>query len=323
MPSPSTTLGTLSPQLTSFLELRYADEMGYIGPQIFPITDVAEQRGEFGVIPIEEIKKQITDNTRAPGSGYKRDTFSFTSKTYTTVERGDEEKVDDNDADKYSNYFDALMFGTSRVLDKLLSAAEKRVADKVMDTTVYTGGLAQSVTAGQWTVATSKPIDDIELAVQKVFTNSGLVPNAIIMNWQVFRILRNNPQVTDRIASSGAGDKSTAVRVSTQQLSECFGGLQVYVAGGIQNTAAPGSAASIAHLWPKHVSVACVATSQDMSQPCIGRTFHWSKDGSMPRGRVETYREEDIRSTIIRARQQTDEMRIYNEAAVLIPSVIA
>lgn len=322
MAYPSTTLATLNPTLSSFLEYDTAVEMGYIGSTVYPITEVTLGTDSFGVKAIEEIKKQIKDNTRAPGSGYERDTSSFTTKTYTTVERGNEDKVDDHDARRYARYFDAMKVGTMRVVTKIHDAAEKRVADSLMDTTVYTGSLAQSLGNGQWSAANSTPIVDVEAAVQKVWANSGLHANAIVMNWQTFRTLRNHADIVARISSSGAGDKATATRVTLQQLSEVFN-LRVLVGGAIQNTAAPGASASIANIWPKHVSVCKIATTQDMAEPCVGRTFHWGEDGSLPSGRIEHYREEKIRAEIIRGRQETHEMRIYNEAACIIASVIA
>jgi hypothetical protein len=67
--------------------------------------------------------------------------------------------------------------------------------------------------------------------------------------------------------------------------------------------------------------VAKIATSVDMREPCIGRTFHWTQDGSSIGGTVESYREEAIRGDVIRVRHDVDEVILYPEAGHLLSNV--
>jgi hypothetical protein len=64
-----------------------------------------------------------------------------------------------------------------------------------------------------------------------------------------------------------------------------------------------------------------IATSNDFREPCIGRTFHWSADGSSIGGTVESYREEQTRSDIIRVRHEVAEVTLYAEAGHLLSNV--
>jgi hypothetical protein len=64
-----------------------------------------------------------------------------------------------------------------------------------------------------------------------------------------------------------------------------------------------------------------IATSNDMREPCIGRTFHWSEDGSLIGGAIEEYWEEQSRSNIIRVRHDTDEVIMYPQAGHLLSNV--
>ena len=64
-----------------------------------------------------------------------------------------------------------------------------------------------------------------------------------------------------------------------------------------------------------------MTTTNDMSEPCIGRTFHWAEDGSQPAGTVETYRDETKRSDIVRVRHDVDEIVMYTEMGHLLYNI--
>lgn len=327
MPIPSSALTTLAPQLESFYEASFAAlAEDYIGPRVLPVTAVTKQSGTFGVIPLEELLKAPEPLERASGSGYRRDTVRFTEASYATQEYGTEEIIDEREAAMYGDYMSAAEFATMRAAHKLLMASEARVAAIVADFAYYDNqaSMKQAVTNGQWsTLATSTPVADVEAAVMKFYANTGMWPNTLIMNRQVFRTLRMNTQILNSVKSDGAGDQARLGDITTGQLSAVFDIPNILVAGGTKNTAAVGAAASVSQIWPKHVCVCRTAASSDMREPCIGRQFHWAEDGSSVSGRVETYRDERIRADIVRLRHEIMEKRIYNEMLVMIPSAIA
>jgi hypothetical protein len=67
--------------------------------------------------------------------------------------------------------------------------------------------------------------------------------------------------------------------------------------------------------------IARIATGVDMREPGVGRTFHWSGDGSSIGGTVETYRDETVRGDVVRVRHQVQEKRLYTEAAFLLGNI--
>src|SRR5690606_12564624 len=140
------------------------------------------------------------------------------------------------------------------------------------------------------------PIDDVEAAVQSVWSASGLWPNAMIINRLVFRNLRNCDQIIDRIACSGAASPTKPTDITAQLLAQVFGLERIIVAGTAKNAENEGQAASIAPIWSNEYAMICrVAETNDFQEPCIGRTFHWGEDGSEVGGTVETYRDETVR----------------------------
>ena len=323
MPSPTSSLATLRPDLATFLEFDLESEnQGYIASQVFPVIDVQSASGNFGKIPLEQLLQQ-RETRRAPGSGYSRSQWTFTPATYATYEHGAEEVVDDNEAAMYAEYFQAEQISTLRAFSGVLRNAEERVANAVFNTSTWTGSDLTTAITHEWDDATNAvPLTDVEAAVQKIYDNSGLWANALIINRKVFRNLRNNEQIIERINASGAGSPSKATDVTTQMLSAVFDLPSIIVAGTSKNAAKEGQAASPTQIWSGEYAMVCkIATGPDMRDPCIGRTFHWSQDGSSIGGTVESYRDENVRGDVIRVRHQVAEVVLYPEAGHLLSNI--
>jgi len=318
MPSPSTSLATLRPDLgASFMEFDAAmDAEGYIATRCLPVFNTMKQSGPFGKIPVEQLLKE-RDTARAPGAAYSRSKFTFTTDTFACEEHGAEEPVDDRESQMYSDYFDAEQISAMRARFDVLRSAEQRAAALLFNATTW----ASHTTAitNEWDdTANAVPVTDVEAAVQSIYAASGLWPNALIINRKVFRNLRNCAQIIDRSKSQGFMDVRAGA-INVQQLAQVFDLDQIIVAGGTKNTGVEGQTASLAPIWSNEYAMICkVATSNDIREACVGRTFHWSQDGSSIGGTVETYREENVRSDVVRVRHDVDEKVLFVEAGHLL-----
>lgn len=325
MPIGSSTAATvnLRPDLGSFFEFDVEmEKQGFVGNKVLPIVNVSLQADNPGKIPVEQLL-QVGNTARASGSGYARGQWKFERFTYATEEHGWEEPVDDRDKQRYANMFDAEAIATLRAQSIIARNYETRVASAVYNTTTWNGASLTTAITHEWDDATNAvPLTDVEAAVQKVYTNSGLKANALVINWQVFRNLRNCDQVVERIQSAGAGDRTLSKDVTAQMLATAFDLEYVIVAGASKNSATEGQAASIAQIWSGEYAMVCrISNSMDMRDPCVGRTFHWTGDGSALEGAVETYRDEVVRSDIIRCRFESDEVIMYPQAGHLLSNI--
>ena len=324
MPSPSSSLATLRPDLGGSLqEFDLAmDRAGFIATRALPVFEVAVKSGVFGRIPVEQLL-QNRDTTRAPRSGYSRSNYTFTSDSFACQEYGAEEPVDDAEATMYRNYFDIEMISAQRAFDAVLRDAERRVSALLFNSTTWTGSDLTLGITNEWDDYTNAtPIDDVEAAVRKIYANSGLWANALIINRLVFRNLRNCAKVIDRITSSGAGNPAKPSDVTTDMLARVFDLPYIIVAGGTENSADEGQAFAGAPLWSnEYAMVAKVATGNDISEPCLGRTFHWGADGSSIGGTVESYRDETVRGDVIRVRHDVQEKVLYTECGFLLSNI--
>ena len=323
-PSPSSSLTTLRPDLSaSLMEFDLAaNQANFIGTQVMPVIDVASKKGTFGKIPIEQLL-QSRDTERAPGSGYNRGQFTFSKASYDCVEHGAEEPVDDSEAEMYAEYFDAEVIAAQRAQHAVLLNHEIRVAAALFGNTTLTGA-ATSVT-NEWDDATNAtPVDDVKARVHAIWDATGLWSNGLVINHKVFDNLRHSDQVRDRIASSGAGDPTKARDITIAMLQAVFDLDYIMVGGGAKNTAAEGQSASVSEIWSGEYAAVgrfIPPGNRDPRFPGFGRTFHWGGDGSSPGTIVESYRDEPVRSNVIRARNHVDEVTLYLECVQLLDNI--
>lgn len=315
MPSPTSTLVTLRPDLASSLEEfpLMMDRASFVGHRIMPVIDTAVASGNFGIIPLEQLL-QNPEVDRAPAGTYKRGSWTFEAATFATKEKGREEPIDENESRIYANYFDAEMISTARAQDAVLRAAEKRIADAVTNT----ASIANAAASVPWDNQGSGVAEtDVEVAVQAFYDATGLWPNLLVMSRKTFRNVRRQDSIIDASKAQGFMDVRKG-NVTTQALEAVFD-LQVAVAGASQNTADAGQTAVVGQLWPVDKAlIARVGMTNDIREPCLGNTIHYTGDGSMVDGRVEMYEEPQSRSDIVRVRHQVDEKIKYLACARLI-----
>lgn len=299
-----------------------ASQAGFVANRVFRVTPVDKQTANYSVVPIEELLKS-RDTKRAPGAGYARQSAKFEQASYACKENGAEEAIDDREATIYSqnNGIQSEVFATKRAMDVVLRNREIRVADAVFNTSTWTGSTLTTAVGTEWSVvASAKPVDDVLAASKKIYDLSGLLPNALVINWHVYKNLTQCAQVIDRIKYSGRDDPKN---VTAQMLAELFGIDEVIVAGAQKNTADTVGGLTLSKVWSDEYAMLCrIARTDDVREVCIGRTFSWNGDGG-DASRVEMYRDESVRSNIVRVREDTDEKVIYSAVGHLLSNITA
>lgn len=329
MPSTAITRLDLSATYHEFdLEM---SRKGFIGPRVLRPRMVGIQAADVGKIPIKAFL-QDKDDARAAGGGYNRGQWKFEKFSYATDEHGWEEPLDDHNIAVFKDMFDAEAISSQRAQDFVMRNYERAVAAAVYDTAVWTGASLTTALTNEWDDKTkATPIDDVEAAKRYVRANSGLEPNAVILNAIQAWNAANCDQMVGRIKYSDFHD---AVQTSdfakiAALLAQAWAVKYVLIAGGHHNTANEGQSASISRVWSdEYAMVARVAETEDPREPCIGRTFMWSEDGASAPGTdeeiavtVEEYREETRRGGVIRARTNYDLVIMHEEAGHLLSNV--
>lgn len=208
----------------------------------------------------------------------------------------------------------------SRTMDILLKAQEKRIADKLFNENNF---VAHNV-VNKWSSASdATPVDDV-LAGKEAFRGQcDMQPDALVITWSVCQALKRCTQIRDQLKYTFPGIDLN--RLSEVQLAQILDVPRLIVAGAIYNSADKGKAASISGIWDKrYAALVKISSSVDISAPGIGRTFVWSED-SPENPIVEQYREDQIRSEVIRVRHHVDEqlIRSMNEDGSIKSNIAA
>lgn len=293
---------------------------GYIGTLALPIFPSSVKSAEYPVIPAKALLS-MPDTKRAPRSAYKRGDWPWDMKNFTCKENGWEEPLDDSEAAMFRQYLDGEVVCTHRAMGIIERTQEKRIADALFNESTFS---PHSVGNGWLDSANATPLEDVNAGKAEIEDTTGLTPNTLILNRQLFRGLGVCDAVIDRIKFTNPN----VVRgeVPAALLAQYFGVDQLLVAGGVYDKAAKGKTLDVEKIWSSTYAMLAVVSpgGQDMYQPSLGRTFAWIEDmGGEERVVVEAYRDESARSEIIRARQHTHEVVQMTAAGYLLKGVNA
>lgn len=322
-PTISSTPGTLRPDLAGmFQEFDVeANMQGFIATQIFPVIEVALQSDTFSIMPIEEMLKYITDAQliRASGAPYGRIQFGFEPTTYATTERGIEGPIDHRQARLYRHYLDAEV-AIIRILRHIIMLnMEMEAVEKIFNPATWT----PDAVTNEWDDwANATPIVDVTTKKHAIREACGLAPNTIVMSYKVFDHVRNCAEILDRIK---AVREVTPQKVTINDLRAAFEIEKVLVGKGTKKTTQEGvTPPAFADIWDdQYIWIGRTADTNDIQEPCVGRTFHWSEDGSSMGGTIETYGENPIRGDVARVRNERQMKVIYTACGGLLSNIIS
>ena len=306
-----------------------ANQRNYIGLRVLPAVGVARQSSSFLKVTVESVLGKVEDTKRAPGATYKRGEFEWTTDNYSTDDHGVEEPLDDRTLNMYGSEIRLERIRSMRAVNRVLQRFEQDVADAVFDTAVWTGAALTTAVANKWSDATNGvPITDIDNAIEKVKASSGMVPNALILSDLAHRTIKRTVQVQDLLKYSGRDDPKNLA----DALAELFDIDRIIVGRGFKNTSDLGQDATFARFWDTTMAMVChVNDSMDLEDPdpTIGRTIMFTdENAAIPGGDdgainviVEEYREEKIRGSVLRARNDRQVKILHPEAGHLLTGI--
>ncbi len=295
-----------------------------IGLRVMPLFPTTEKSSTYPVIPAEALL-ETPDTSRAPRGLYNRSDWEYERGKYITSEHGWEEPVDDTERALLEGEASpglADFIGTKRAWGIIMRGQEKRIASAVFNDANFT---AHAVT-NEWDDAlNATPITDVNDGMLSVRSACGLLPNALILSYSTFINLKNCDQIVNRLKYTFPGIDIN--KMTSSQLAAVFNIENVLIGGAVTNSANKGVAASISDIWSNEYAMLtriAAQGSRDIVEPCIGRTFLWTED-SKSNAIVETYREENRRSDVIRVRHNVDEALIcsYDDAGAVDSNISA
>lgn len=190
--------------------------------------------------------------------------------------------------------------------DRLLLRLERDVAGQVFGTG-WSGSATPSVL---WENDTSDPIGDILNAKMNVVGTIGREPNVGVMGYQVYRELRDHPDLLDRIKYTQKGVITVDLLAGLFDLDKLLVGTAIY------NSAAESATVSLSYIWGKHLWLGYVPDAAGLLIPASGYVFVW-KDR-----KVERFREDQEHNDVFTASMNWATKITASDAGYLCKSVV-
>ena len=266
MPQPTVSDVHVDAILTNMSSAYMQESYAFVASRAFPQVNVQKQSDKyFTYSQADFFRDQVqlrADGTQSAGTGYSLSTETYACEVYALhKDIGDQVRANSDVP------LDPDMDATRFLTQQMLIRQEVEWASAAFTTGIW----SNDVTPGTlWSAANSTPIADVETAKNAVLTDTGYVPNTVIMSYKVFSALMDNADIVDRI-------KYTSVdSVSEDLLARLFNVDRVLVMAGVYNTAAEGATASYSQIGDRDALVCYTPENPGLMQPSAGYTMVWN-----------------------------------------------
>jgi hypothetical protein len=296
-----TTSASFNPILSE--ALNKIGENQFVGTQILPIRNVATKNGDYPVFGDDQFDINASQ-ARAAGSAFARRDFEYDKQSYSCDQYALEGLLPDEDRSQAED--DGISDAAAAIAQKLqrdiMVGHELRVA-ALMTSAGFNATAATGAMDGSGTAPT--PIRDIQNAVERLNGNGFYDGLSIMMEVSLFNEMLNTTDV--RGIFNGNGQYT-----DRQVLRDAFGVDQIIILPTRYNSAKKGKAANRAKVWSTSEYYVGQVAGGDFANGGFGRTLAYSPDGGA--FSAETYRDEPIKSDVLRVFNSVDEVIINTNA---------
>jgi hypothetical protein len=325
MPQPTSSQVHVDAILTNISVAYLQRAESFIADKVFPVVPVDKQSDKYFVYSkndwLRDEARVRADGTESVGSGYNITTDNYYADVFAIhKDIGDQTRAN---ADAPINVDrEAAEFITHR----LLTRREIQFVTDFMTTGKWSKditGVAASPTTNQtiqWSDYTnSDPIEDIEAGKASILSTTGLEANTLVLGYDVFRRLKNHPDLVDRI-------KYTSSQTITEDmLARMFDIERVLVSKSVKATNAEGATGAYAFTTGKTALLAHVAPNPGILTPSAGYTFSWtgvSQGMGLTIG-TSSFRLESLRATRVEAELAFDNKVVAQDLGYFWNTIVA
>lgn len=282
----------------------------YIADKVFPVISVDKKSNKYFRYTkndwFRDEAQRRADATESAGSGYSLSTDTYNADVFAFHKDVGDQTLANADA-PLSPLREAAEFVTNR----LLLRREIQFVSEFMTTGVWSEdvlGVSGTPGAGetkQWSDFTSSdPLEDVEEGKEEILGSTGFEPNTLVLGYQVFRKLKNHPDLVDRI-------KYTSSNVITEEMiARMFGLDRVLVAKSISASNKEGAAEAYGFNVGKSALLCHVAPNPGLLTPSAGYIFAWN---GVSQGLGQTIGTSQFRMESIKASRIEAEMSFDNK----------
>ncbi len=300
---PESTDANPRPLLTDIAEEYFVERARakFIGLRAAPLFESAKRIAQYFVFKRESFKKRVTKQKRAAGGAYNRIVGEFGVKNYSCEDAGLEYPVDDVLREQYKDQFDADAAATDILVTQVLMEHEARVAALYVAASLTN----HNVTTAWSTTSSAVPVQDIQSGLNTLNDANGSMASdvSLIIPRADFQELQRVQQIINLVQYIWSAGTMIPVNIPAATVAQALGIKEILVAESNYDSAEEGATESNTQFWSAGVMYLAVLAPSGSSLriPSQARTILWTDDSpQIPT--IESYREEQTRSDIIRAR---------------------
>lgn len=267
MPQPTQNQVHVDAILTNISVAYMQKQENFIANKVFPIVPVDKQSDKYFSYTkndwFRDEARLRADATESAGGGYNLSTSSYSADVWAFhKDVGDQTRAN---ADAPINVDrEAVEFVTSRLLLKM----ETEFVSNFFTTGVW----ATDNTPGNlWSDYTnSDPLNDVEDAKRAILATTGFEPNTLVLGYDVFKELKNHPDLVDRIKYTSSNV------ITTEMIARMFDVERVLVSKSVKATNNEGGTAAYDFTAGKNALLCYSAPSPGLLQPSAGYVMSWT-----------------------------------------------
>lgn len=293
----------------SNLSIKYSNEE-LVGEKLFPALPVDKDSNKYFIYGKENLRTYKT--RRAPGTRANSMDWSVSSDSFKCEEDSLEHPIPDEVRNEADAPLKPESDASDMLTDTLLLGQEARVAALALTAGSYYTGHANAAGTKWDDFTASDPIEDVRAMNSLIHKQIMRNANTILLGKQVYDVLRNHPAILARLS-----DNNTKI-VTPALLAILFDVKEVLIGAARQITSAVGAATEASdYVWGKNVILAYKGVP-GLKTITFGQTFR--RTGYR---QVEKWREQPIKSDIIKVADKTDEKIIASGAGALLSAVVS
>lgn len=299
--------------------MEFQDTEGYLADWLAPGVEVGEVSGRYGYISASEFYRKFTGRRNADGS-YERSNWALADDSFQTVEYGHEELLDDRQAQIYASYADFERARATRLRAVMRIMREVRVQALIQNITTWplSGNTGLDASSNPWSDRTnSLPISNVATGQLTARNQSGFWLDSGYCTLKTWWDLSLNAQIRDSLKYTQGVNSF----IPLAQLAAVMNLKEIRVANCLYNNANDGAASSLTDIWSdSYFGLVRTAKSNSIEEPCVARSFYWTKDGGGTPDAPNFYEyiSDPTRGSVLRARHELQEKKVTTGCHFLI-----
>lgn len=269
MPQPTQSQVHVDAILTNMSVAYQQEASSFIANRVFPTINVQKQSDKFFTYSqadfFRDQAKTRADGTESAGSGYGLSTDTYSSQVWALhKDIGDQVRANSDSP------LDPDMDATRFLSQQMLIRQERDWAGSFFTTGVWD---TDSTPSTLWSASGSDPIGDIETGKNTVLSDTGYLPNTLVLSYNVYSILKNHADFVDRFKYTSAES------ITPELIARLVEVDNVFVMKGVYNGAAEGATASYSQIGDKDALLCYVAPSPGLMTVSAGYNMVWTGVG--------------------------------------------